>query len=204
MAFAEVPPGEDEKICDFSRYPTNGVVNIRGLLQRAEPLGKGANADSHSRYTLNLDNGCAFDVRAIQSIKLSEYDGYIVDITGSVAMDRQWPTINASKLIPIGAVTLAASVDAETPPCGAPISRADIQQITRVIRAVQAWTWLATGEGLEGNPSHICRCLGTAMLRPVGLFSGPALRYSDLMRPPRGIRPNKKRRETNDRYLPQT
>jgi hypothetical protein len=100
-AFAEAPAGTDEKICDFSRYPANGVVNIRGLLQRAEPLSKDAKTDVPSRYTLNLDNGCAFDVRAIQSIKLAQYDGYIVDITGNIAMDRQWPTINASKLIPI-------------------------------------------------------------------------------------------------------
>jgi hypothetical protein len=100
-AFAEAPAGADENVCNFSRYPPNGVVKIRGLLQRAEPLGNGAKVRPHSRYTLNLDDGCAFDVHATRSIKLARYDGYVVDMTGNITVDRQWPAIKASKLIRI-------------------------------------------------------------------------------------------------------
>jgi len=49
------------------------------------------------------------------------------------------------------AVIFAASVVAETPPSAAPISRADIQQITRVIRAVTKKRILMIANVLEDS-----------------------------------------------------
>lgn len=47
-----------------------------------------------------------------------------------------FPSKRFRMLLLCAALTFAGSVVGQTPPCGAPISRADIQQISRVIRAV--------------------------------------------------------------------
>lgn len=49
------------------------------------------------------------------------------------------------------AVTFAGSVVAETPPSAAPISRADIQQVTRVVRAVTKKPILMIASVLEDS-----------------------------------------------------
>ena len=54
-------------------------------------------------------------------------------------------------LLLFSGVTFAGTVLAETPPCAAPISRADVQQITRVIRAVTEKPILMIMSELEDN-----------------------------------------------------
>jgi hypothetical protein len=61
------------------------------------------------------------------------------------------PYKRISRLILCSVVTLAGNVIAETPPSAAPISQADIQQITRVIRAVTKKPILMIASVLEDS-----------------------------------------------------
>ena len=86
-ARAETVRGPEPPPCDYSRYPLQRVVKLRGLLQLARYRGgQSANAPKWTAaHTLTvLDKTCDFEVRAPASLRLRRHEGYVVDVTGTI------------------------------------------------------------------------------------------------------------------------
>lgn len=86
-AMAETPSGPEPPPCDYSAYPLHRTVKLRGLLQLATYAGgRSANAPKWTTaHTLTIGTStCSFEVHAPHRIALATYDGYIVDITGTI------------------------------------------------------------------------------------------------------------------------
>jgi hypothetical protein len=75
--------------CDYSRYIRH-VVTIRGALQLATyGGGRSANAPKWTTaYVLSTlpHMKCGFEVHAPHSTRLASFDGYVVEVTGKVAL----------------------------------------------------------------------------------------------------------------------
>src|SRR4029077_18984758 len=73
--------------CDYSRFPLHHSMKLRGVLSlRQYGGGSSANAPKWTTaYVLSLDpTTCEFEVYAPKGVRLAHYDGFVVDITGTI------------------------------------------------------------------------------------------------------------------------
>ncbi|HSH40256.1 MAG TPA: hypothetical protein VK993_15900 [Chthoniobacterales bacterium] len=87
VAHAETVRGPEPLPCDYASYPLERRVKLRGVLQLATyGGGRSANAPKWTTaHTLSvLGSTCQFDVRAPAPVRLRDYEGYVVDMTGVV------------------------------------------------------------------------------------------------------------------------
>jgi hypothetical protein len=73
--------------CNYSKFPLNRSVKLRGVLSlRRYGGGRSANAAKWTTaYVLMLEpTTCEFEVHAAKGVSLAHYDGYVVDITGTI------------------------------------------------------------------------------------------------------------------------
>jgi hypothetical protein len=73
--------------CDYSKFPLHRSVKLRGVLSFVRyGGGRSANAPKWTTaYELFLEpTTCSFEVHAPNAVKLQHYDGYVVDITGTI------------------------------------------------------------------------------------------------------------------------
>jgi hypothetical protein len=102
-AQAETVSGPEPPPCNYSAYRLNRVVKLRGLLQLATyGGGRSANAPKWTTaHTLSiLGTTCDFEVHAPRNIALPSYDGYVVDITGTITQGgaASFYTLTAQKI----------------------------------------------------------------------------------------------------------
>ena len=84
---AETVDGPEPPPCNYAAFPRSHLVTVRGVLSFTRyGGGRSANAPKWTRaYILfPLRGTCSFEVRAPKTIDLAKYDGYIVDIRGTV------------------------------------------------------------------------------------------------------------------------
>ena len=88
MRAEPVAPNRSEPAdCDYSKFALHRSVKLRGVLSFVRyGGGRSANAPKWTTaYVLFLEPAtCSFEVHAPKSIKLAQYDGYVVDITGTI------------------------------------------------------------------------------------------------------------------------
>jgi hypothetical protein len=75
----------------YDSFPLHRVITFRALLEGASTSYAGATAKpkKYSKYILMfVNNSMSFDLHAPASIKLSAFDGYIVDATGTLEEDQ--------------------------------------------------------------------------------------------------------------------
>ena len=87
---AETVAGPEPPPCNYAAFPRNHPVTVRGVLSFTRyGGGRSANAPKWTTAYLlfSLHGTCSFEVRAPKSIDFSKYDGYIVDIRGTVKDD---------------------------------------------------------------------------------------------------------------------
>ena len=73
--------------CDYSKFPLHRSVKLRGVLSlHRYGGGRSANAPKWTTaYVLMLEpTTCEFEVHAAKGVSLAHYDGYFVDITGTI------------------------------------------------------------------------------------------------------------------------
>ena len=73
--------------CDYSKFPLHHPVTLRGVLSFVRyGGGRSANAPKWTTaYVLSLEpTTCSFEVHALKAVKLQQYDGYVVDIIGTI------------------------------------------------------------------------------------------------------------------------
>lgn len=81
------PNRSEPPACDYSRFVLNKSVKLRGVLSFVRyGGGRSANAPKWTTaYVLTLEpTTCEFEVHAPHAVRLSHYDGYVVDITGTI------------------------------------------------------------------------------------------------------------------------
>jgi hypothetical protein len=84
---AETVAGPEPPPCNYAAFPRNHPVTIRGVLSFTRyGGGRSANAPKWTTaYILfSLSGTCSFEVRAPKGIDLAKYDGYVVDIQGTI------------------------------------------------------------------------------------------------------------------------
>lgn len=87
LARSETVRGPEPPPCDYSAYPLHRVVKLRGVLQLVRyGGGRSANAPKWTTaHTLSiLGKTCDFEVHAPLKAALGSYDGYVVDVTGTI------------------------------------------------------------------------------------------------------------------------
>lgn len=73
--------------CDYNKFSLHRSVNLRGVLSlHRYGGGRSANAPNWTTaYVLMLEpTTCEFEVHAQKGVRLAQYKGYIVDITGTI------------------------------------------------------------------------------------------------------------------------
>jgi hypothetical protein len=73
--------------CNYSKFPLRHSVTLRGVLSlHRYGGGRSANAPKWTTtYVLMLEpTSCQFEVHAAKGVSLVRYDGYVVDITGTI------------------------------------------------------------------------------------------------------------------------
>jgi hypothetical protein len=84
---AETVAGPEPPPCNYAAFPRNHPVTVRGVLSFTR-YGRGRSANAPKWTTayilFSLHGSCSFEVRAPKSIDLDKYDGYVVDIQGTV------------------------------------------------------------------------------------------------------------------------
>ena len=73
--------------CNYSKFPLHRSVKLRGVLSlHRYGGGRSANAPKWATaYVLMLEpTTCEFEVHAAKGVGLAHYDGYVVDITGTI------------------------------------------------------------------------------------------------------------------------
>jgi len=84
---AETVAGPEPPPCNYAAFPRKHPVTVRGVLSFTRyGGGRSANAPKwRTAYTLfSLRGTCSFEIRAPKSIDLTKYDGYVVDIQGTI------------------------------------------------------------------------------------------------------------------------
>jgi hypothetical protein len=84
---AETVAGPEPPPCNYAAFPRNHAVTVRGVLSFTRyGGGRSANAPKWTTaYILfSLHGTCSFEVRAPKSIDLAKYDGYVVDVQGTI------------------------------------------------------------------------------------------------------------------------
>ena len=89
--------------CNYSQFPLDRLVKLRGVLSFVRyGGGRSANAPKWTTaYVLMLEpTTCEFEVHAPKGFRLARYDGYIVDITGTITEGgaAAFYTLNASSI----------------------------------------------------------------------------------------------------------
>lgn len=90
----------------YESFPLHRVVTFRALLEGSSTsyVDAIAKPKKYSKYILMfVNNSMSFDLHAPASIKLSEFDGYIVDATGTLEEDQRTRELifRVSKVHPI-------------------------------------------------------------------------------------------------------
>jgi hypothetical protein len=83
----ETVAGPEPPPCNYDAFPLNRPVTLRGVLAFTHyGGGRSANAPKWTTaYVLfSLRGTCSFEVRAPKTIDLAQYDGYVVDIRGTL------------------------------------------------------------------------------------------------------------------------
>jgi hypothetical protein len=81
------PNRSEPPACNYSHFPLHRSVKLRGVLSFVRyGGGRSANAPKWTTaYVLMLEpTTCEFEVHAPKDVNLAQYDGYIVDITGTI------------------------------------------------------------------------------------------------------------------------
>ena len=89
----------------YDSFPLHRVITFRALLEGSSEFHTGATStpSKYSKYILMfVHNAMSFDLHALSSINLSQFDGYIVDATGTLEDNHKSQLIfNVSKIHPI-------------------------------------------------------------------------------------------------------
>jgi hypothetical protein len=83
----ETVAGPEPPPCNYAAFPRNHPVTVRGVLSFTRyGGGRSVNAPKWTTAYLlfSLHGTCSFEVRAPKSIDLAKYDGYVVDIRGTI------------------------------------------------------------------------------------------------------------------------
>src|SRR6476646_7858333 len=73
--------------CDYSKFPLHRPIKLRGVLSFVRyGGGRSVNAPKWTTaYVLRLEpTTCQFEMRPPKGVSLAQYDGYIVDINGTI------------------------------------------------------------------------------------------------------------------------
>jgi hypothetical protein len=84
--------GANKDVPYYDSFPLHRVLTFRALLEGSSDSYADATSKpkKYSKYILMfVNNSMSFDLRAPPSIKLSEFDGYIVDATGTLQEDQR-------------------------------------------------------------------------------------------------------------------
>lgn len=97
---------ENRDVPYYDSFPLHRRLTFRALLEGASTSTNDAlsHPSKYSHYVLMfVNNAMSFDLRATSSINLSQFDGYIVDATGTLEEDRKTKalTFSVSKVRPI-------------------------------------------------------------------------------------------------------
>jgi hypothetical protein len=81
------PNRRESPDCDYSKFSLQRSVKLRGVVSFVRyGGGRSANAPKWTTaYVLMLlPTTCEFEMHAPKGIRLADYDGYVVDVTGSI------------------------------------------------------------------------------------------------------------------------
>ena len=87
---AETVAGPEPRPCNYAAFPRNHLVTVRGVLSFTRYGGGRSRMHRSGRQPhilFSLNGTCSFEVRAPKSIDLAKYDGYVVDIRGTIKDD---------------------------------------------------------------------------------------------------------------------